>query len=108
MVGCLDLKAAVRRGGINSSWGAAGECCSLLSKCGSAGPGHPTAPHFWAQPHLPAQALPQPLCVFPSQVWLASLGSAQEINMRYVCMSLLFIKEKKNQEEGIPLLLFTS
>lgn len=64
MVGCLGLKAAVRGGDINSSWGAAGECCSLLSKCGSAGPGHPTAPHFWAQPHLPAQALPHPSVSF--------------------------------------------
>lgn len=93
MVGCLGLEGAAVRGGIwTAAGGAAGECCSLLSKCGSGGPGHTTAPHFWAQPCLAAQALPQPLCVFPSQVWLASLGSAQEISTRYVCMSLLFIK----------------
>lgn len=39
-------------------------------------------------PHPAARALPQPHRVFPSQVWLASLGSAREISTRYVCVGL--------------------
>lgn len=105
MVGCLGLEGvqAAVRGGI---WTAAGGLQeSVVLFCPSVAV---VASHLWAQPWLASQALPQPLCVFLSQVWLASLGSAQEISMRYVCMSLLFIKQKKNQKEGIPVLLFIS